>query len=129
KPSQRDSSACREVHGATVLSMPLELASEHAAHEDVASNFFEHFVAIVDAMNAMGGGGLWDEADGFYYNQLNIDGMHTPLRVRSMVGIIPLFAVENLDESVIARLRGFSKRMAWFLENRPELGNHVHISA
>ncbi|TMQ54724.1 MAG: glucosidase [Candidatus Eisenbacteria bacterium] len=126
---QADGTAWMAFYCATMLSMALELASEDAAYEDVASKFFEHFVAIVDAMNAMGGGGLWDEADGFYYDQLHIDGMHTPLRVRSMVGIIPLFAVENLDESVIARLRGFSKRMAWFLENRPELGKHVLISA
>ena len=83
--------------------------------------FFEHFVAIADAMNTLGGTGLWDEEDGFYYDQLHVDGREIPLKIRSLVGLIPLFAVEILEDEVIDRLPGFKKRMAWFLENRPDL--------
>jgi len=126
---QADGTAWMAFYCSTMLSMALELASGDPAYEDVATKFFEHFVAIVDAMNAMGGAGLWDEADGFYYDQLHVNGTQTPLKVRSMVGIIPLFAIENLDERVIARLPGFSKRMRWFLENRPELARHVTVAA
>src|SRR3989442_10951304 len=93
---QADGTAGMAVYCATMLSMALELASEDAAYEDVASKFFEHFVAITDAINSLGGTGLWDEQDGFYYDQLHLDGQHLPLRVRSMVGIIPLYAVEIL---------------------------------
>jgi hypothetical protein len=125
---QADGTAWMAFYCATMLSMALELAGGDPAYEDVASKFFEHFVAIVDATNAMGGAGLWDEVDGFYYDQLHANGTHAPLKVRSMVGIIPLFAIENLEESVIARLPGFSKRMNWFLANRPELGKHVSVA-
>jgi hypothetical protein len=122
---QADGTAWMASYCATMLSMALELAGEDPAYEDVASKFFEHFVAIVDAMNALGGTGLWDEGDGFYYDQLHAGAGTMPLRVRSMVGIIPLFAVEVLDERAIARLPGFAKRMNWFLENRPDLARHV----
>src|SRR5215475_13550463 len=95
----------------TMLSMALELASEDPAYEDVASKFFEHFIAIVDAMNSLGGHGLWDEQDGFYYDQLHLEQANVPLRIRSMVGIIPLFAAENLEADVLDRLPGFANRM------------------
>jgi hypothetical protein len=85
----------------------------------VASKFFEHFVAIAEAINKFGGSGLWDQADGFYYDQLNVSGKSEPLRIRSMVGIIPLFTAELLSDAVIDGLPGFAKRMRWFLENRP----------
>ena len=98
---------------------------EDPAYEDVASKFFEHFVAITDAMNQLGGDGLWDETDGFYYDKLHVDGTHIPLRIRSLVGVIPLFAVEILEEETIAKLKGFRKRMEWFLENRKDLAHHI----
>ena len=98
----------------TMLAMAMELAEEDPAYEDVASKFFEHFVAIVDAMNRLGGTGLWDEADGFYYDQLQIGGRPVRLRIRSLVGIIPLLAVEVLDDQTIARLSGFQKRLCGF---------------
>jgi hypothetical protein len=113
---------------ATMLSMALELASEDPAYEDIASKFFEHFVAIVDAINTIGGTGLWNEQDGFYYDQLSVDGRSVPLRVRSMVGLIPLFACEILEEEVIQRLPGFSKRMAWFIQHRQDLSRHISFS-
>src|SRR5207247_2577195 len=108
---QADGTAWMAFYCATMLSMALELASEDAAYEDVASKFFEHFVGITDAMNTLGGTGLWDDEDGFYYDQLHVDGRNIPLKVRSMVGIIPLFAVEILDDELLERLPGFAKRM------------------
>jgi len=105
--------------------MALELASEDSAYEDVASKFFEHFVAITDAMNSMADAGLWDDQDGFYYDELHVNGSCIPLRIRSGVGIIPLFACEMLSEHVMRRLPGFAKRTNWFLQNRPELARHI----
>jgi hypothetical protein len=122
---QADGTAWMAFFCATMLSMALELARENPAYEDVASKFFEHFVAIADAMNKLGGTGLWDEHDGFYYDRLHTDGKVIPARIRSMVGLIPLFAVEVLEDSVIDRLPGFRKRMQWFLENRKDLAGHI----
>jgi hypothetical protein len=122
---QADGTAWMAFYAATMLSMALELAKYDPTYEDMASKFFEHFVAIVDALNSFGGNGLWDEADGFYYDQLSVHGVGTPLRTRSMVGIIPLFAVEVLEQEVIERLPGFKARMMWFLNNRPDLARHI----
>ena len=94
-----------------------KLALEDPTYEDIASKFFEHFVHIADAMNSLGGTGLWDEADGFYYDQLKSNGSSVPLGIRSIVGIIPLYAVEVLEEDAINRLPGFRKRMEWFLHH------------
>jgi len=123
--AQADGTAWMAFYCLTMLSMALELASEDPAYEDVASKFFEHFIAITDSMNTLGGTGLWNEEDGFYYDQLHVDGLSFPLRLRSMVGVVPLFAVEILEESVIAKLPGFRKRMQWFLENREDLARHI----
>jgi hypothetical protein len=76
-------------------------------------------------MNALGGKGLWDDRDGFYYDQLYLNGNAIPLRVRSMVGTIPLFAVEILEGGVIDKMPGFRKRMDWFLKNRADLARHI----
>jgi hypothetical protein len=111
-----------------MLAMALELAREDAAYEDVASKFFEHFVYIAHAMQDRGGAGvtLWDEADGFFYDVLHLpDGQLSPIKVRSMVGLIPLFAVEALEPDIVGRLRGFSRRMQWFVDNRPEFRAHM----
>jgi hypothetical protein len=126
---QADGTAWMAFFCATMLSMALELASEEPAYEDVASKFFEHFVSIVDAMNTLGGMGLWNEQDGFYYDQLHVENRNIPLRVRSMVGLIPLFAVEILEEDVIAKLPGFKKRMQWFLDNRQDLARNISYMA
>ncbi|MFN2386299.1 MAG: glucosidase, partial [Thermoanaerobaculia bacterium] len=122
---QADATAWMAFYCATMLSMALELASEDPSYEDVASKFFEHFVAITDAMNTLGGSGLWDEEDGFYDDQLSVEHEHVPLKVRSMVGLVPLFAVEILEEEVISQLPGFRKRMQWFLDNRQDLARHI----
>jgi Glycosyl hydrolase family 63 C-terminal domain len=76
-------------------------------------------------MNTLGGTGLWNEEDGFYYDQLSVDGHAVPLRVRSLVGIVPLLAVEVLDQQTIEALPGFRKRMRWFIHNRPDLSQHI----
>ena len=122
---QADGTAWMAFYAATMLAMALELAKEDPAYEDLASKFFEHFVAIADAMNHLGGRGLWDEEDGFYYDQLHLPGDEVPLKVRSLVGLVPLIAVEVLEDDVIQRLPGFRKRFEWFLENRPELAAQI----
>jgi len=122
---QADGTAWMAFYCSTMLSMALELARDDPSYEDIASKFFEHFVAIADAMNTLGGSGLWDEQDGFYYDQLHVDGITMPMRVRSMVGLIPLFAVEVLEQERIDATPGFRKRMEWFLQNRRDLARQV----
>jgi hypothetical protein len=122
---QADGTAWMAFYCATMLSIALELARDNPATQDMASKFFEHFVAIADAMNTQGGTGLWDEEDGFYYDQLRVAGRTIPLKVRSLVGVIPLLAVEVLDDELVQGMRGFKKRMDWFLENRPELNELI----
>jgi hypothetical protein len=122
---QADGTAWMAFYSATMLSMALELADGDPAYEDVASKFFEHFVGIVDAMNHFGGSGLWDEQDGFYYDQLSLNGQSVPLRTRSMVGILPIIAVEVLEDAVLDKLPGFRKRMQWFLDNRQDLAKQI----
>ncbi len=122
---QADGTAWMAFFCVTMLAIALELAKEDPAYEDVASKFFEHFVAIADAMNTLGGTGLWDEQDGFYYDQLQAHGKIVRLRIRSLVGIIPLLAVEILEDEAIGRLPGFRKRLRWFLNNRRDLAEQV----
>src|SRR5262249_9175799 len=89
----------------------------------------EHFVAITDAMNQLGGDGLWDETDGFYYDKVHFDGTQMPLRVRSLVGAIPLMAVGLLEEGTLAKLPGFCPRLAGFFANRKDLADHTTYMA
>jgi hypothetical protein len=122
---QADGTAWMAFYCATMLSITLELATIDRAYEDMATTFFEHFVSIADAMNSLGGTGLWDEHDGFYYDQLCVEGQKTPLRIRSIVGLVPLFACECIDQETIDQLPGFKKRMQWFLNNRRDLAAHI----
>ncbi|HUK12633.1 MAG TPA: hypothetical protein VLW17_04955 [Thermoanaerobaculaceae bacterium] len=122
---QADGTAWMAFYCTTMLGIALELAREEPAYEDVASKFFEHFIAIADAINTLGGSGLWDEQDGFYYDRLRVGGESIPLRVRSCVGLLPLITAEVLEDEVIARLPGFSKRLRWFLDNRRDLAAHI----
>jgi hypothetical protein len=124
--TQADGTAWMAFYCTTMLSMALELAQEDDSYQDIASKFFEHFVGIVDAINRIGGDGLWDERDGFYYDHLVSAQRTVPLRVRSIVGLVPLFATEVLGDREVERLPGFSRRMRWFLENRPDLGSHLY---
>ncbi|WP_221030609.1 MGH1-like glycoside hydrolase domain-containing protein [Actomonas aquatica] len=124
--AQADGTAWMAFYCSTMLAMALELAETKPEYEDIASKFFEHFVSIADAMNELGGTGLWHEEDGFYYDQyLPPDGPPEPLRVRSMVGIIPLFAVEFIDHNRLDQLPGFAQRTRWFLENRKDLAAQI----
>ncbi len=128
---QSDGTSWMAMYCLNMLAIALELAHEDAVYEDVASKFFEHFVYIAQAMNDLGGEGinLWDAQDGFYYDVLHLpDGRHYPLKVRSMVGLIPLFAVETLEPEVIDKLPGFKRRMQWFLDNVPHVPRHIDMT-
>ena len=123
---QSDGTSWMAMYCLNMLAIALELAAENPAYEDVASKFFEHFVYISMAMNELGDGlTLWDEGDGFYYDVLHMPGEVRQLKVRSMVGLIPLFAVTTLEPEIIDRLPGFRRRMQWFIDNRPEFRGHV----
>jgi len=125
---QSDATGWMGMYCLNMLAIALELGLENPAYEDLASKFFEHFVYICRAMNDMGGEGieLWNREDGFFYDVLHLpDGRNMPMRVRSMVGLIPLFAVETIGSELYDRLPGFKRRMQWFLENRPDFAKHV----
>lgn len=123
---QADGTAWMGFFCLTMLSIALELAPTKPAYEDIASKFFEHFVNICDAINTLGGNGLWDVQDSFYYDQLIIDDeAPIPLRIRSLVGLLPLSAVTVLKRKTIDALPGFRKRMDWFLLNKPDLLKYV----
>jgi hypothetical protein len=125
---QSDGTSWMGMYCLNMLAIALELASEDSAYEDVASKFFEHFVYICEAINNLGDEGLslWDPQDGFYYDVLHPDrGKPFPLKIRSMVGLAPLFAVETLDSEIIDKLPGFKRRMQWFIEHRPALSEHL----
>ncbi|MDX2130525.1 MAG: glucosidase [Planctomycetota bacterium] len=122
---QADGTAWMAFYCGTMLSIALELAAGDPAYEDIATKFFEHFIAITDAMNTLGGTGLWDEHDGFYYDQLRMGDGAIPLRVRSLVGMVPLLGVEILDDRVIDRLPDFRTRMHWFLRHHTDVPWHA----
>jgi hypothetical protein len=125
---QADATAWMAFYATTMLSMALELAKDELPYADLALKFFEHFVAIAKATNQLGGHGLWDEADGFYYDQVRADGGSVPLKIRSMVGLVPLFAAASLDDEVFQQLPVFQARLRWFFENRPELAHTISVA-
>jgi len=125
---QADGTGWMAMYCLNLLAIALELAREDPAYEDVASKFWEHFLYIANAINHLGddGVGMWNEEDGFFYDALHLpDGSNFPLRVRSMVGLIPLFAVETLEPRLIDQFPGFKRRMQWFIDNRPDLTGNV----
>jgi Glycosyl hydrolase family 63 C-terminal domain len=122
---QADGTAWMAFYAGRMLTIALELAKYNPVYEDIASKFFEHYVEIADAINHLGGDGLWDDRDGFYYDKLNTADGPVPLRIRSMVGLIPLIAVEILDTEVLSRFPSFSKRLKWFVENRTDLSHYI----
>src|SRR5712675_3711314 len=128
---QSDGTSWMGMYCLNMMAIALELAKEDPAYEDVASKFFEHFVHIAHAMNDMGPGGrsLWDEEDGFYYDVLHLpNGEEHFLKIRSMVGLIPLFAVETLEPEIVERLPGFKRRMQWFIDNHPDMPKHIETT-
>ncbi len=125
---QSDGTSWMAMFCLNMLAIALELAREDRVYEDVATKFFEHFVYISDAMNNVGEENteLWDERDGFYYDVLHMpNGYSLPMRLRSMVGLIPLFAVETIDAELLERLPNFRRRTEWFLENRTDLTDQI----
>ncbi len=121
---QSDGTSWMAMYTLNLLAIAFELAKEDPAYEDVASKFWEHFLYIANAMSHRGNDGhsMWNEEDGFFYDVLKLpDGSRFPMKVRSMVGLIPLFAVETLDSELLGRMPSFKRRMDWFIENRPDL--------
>ena len=126
--NQADGTAWMAMYSLNLMRIALELARHNNVYEDIATKFFEHFLHIVAAMNNIGqtGIGLWDEQDEFYYDVLNLpNGQMEPLKIRSMVGLIPLFAVETIESSLLEQLPDFAARLKWFLNYRPDLANLV----
>jgi len=122
---QADGTAWMAFYCVTMLGIAVELAQEDDAYEDVASKFFEHFVGICDAMNKIGGNGLWDDVDGFYHDVMHLDGKAVPLRVRSLVGLVPLIACEVMTTASVEKLPRLRKRVDWFLKNRHDLAEGI----
>jgi hypothetical protein len=125
---QADGTGWMAMYSLNLLAIAMELASEDPAYEDVASKFWEHFLYIATAINHLGsdGRGMWDREDGFYYDVLHLPhNRQVPLKVRSMVGLIPLFAVETLEPALVDQLEGFKRRMEWFIAHRDDLTHNV----
>ncbi|HEY1378633.1 MAG TPA: glucosidase [Gemmataceae bacterium] len=128
--NQADGTAWMAMSCLNLMRIALELALHNPVYQDIATKFFEHFLGIAEAMTNIGGNGhgigLWDEADEFYYDELNLpDGRMVKLKVRSMVGLIPLFAVETIEPEMLAKLPEFRERLEWLLDHRPNLANLV----
>jgi hypothetical protein len=126
--NQSDGTSWMAMYALNLMRIALELAEHNHVYEDIASKFFEHFLSIAEAMSSMYNNdvGLWDEQDQFYYDVLNLPNDERVLmRIRSMVGLIPLFAVETLEPEMLERLPGFRRRLEWFLNHRPDLANLV----
>jgi hypothetical protein len=125
---QADATSWMGMYCLNMLDIALELARENPSYQDVANKFFEHFLLIAHAMNHMGGHvSLWDETDGFYYDVMRRPSGEFPVRVRSMVGLTPLFAVAALEPDVVQRFGSFWRRAHWLLDNRPELAGHCPL--
>jgi hypothetical protein len=125
---QSDGTSWMGMYCLNMLAIALELAKDDRAYEDVASKFFEHFINIAHAMNDMGtdSRSLWDGVDGFYYDVLQLpNGEEHFMKIRSMVGLIPLFAVETLEPEIVDRLPGFKRRMQWFIDNHTDVPEHI----
>ncbi len=126
--AQADGTSWMGVYSLNMLAIAIELAKHDRVYEDLASKFFEHFLYIADAMNSLRSDdeGLWDDADAFYYDQLFLPtGERIALKVRSMVGLVPLFAVETITSSTLDKLPRLRKRIEWFIANRPELTENI----
>lgn len=126
--NQADGTSWMAMYSLNLMRIALELAKHNKVYEDIASKFFEHFLHIAEAMNNLGdeGIGLWSEADEFYYDVLNLPGGRSlPIKIRSMVGLIPLFAVETLEPELLEQVPAFTARLQWFLQHRPKLARLV----
>ena len=125
---QADGTSWMAMYALNLMRIALELALHNHVYEDIATKFFEHFLQIAEAMNNLGesGIGLWDEQDEFFYDVLHLpDDSKVSLKVRSMVGLIPLFAVETIEPELLDKVPEFKRRLEWFLDNRPALASLV----
>jgi hypothetical protein len=125
---QSDGTSWMAMYTLNLLTIALELAKEEPCYEDIASKFWEHFIHIAHAISHRGHDsmGLWDEEDGFFYDVLRLpDGSQQPLKTRSMVGLIPLFAVQTLEPELLEQLPSFKRRLEWFIDNRPDLASDL----
>jgi hypothetical protein len=125
---QSDGTSWMGMYCLNLLAISLELAKTNPVYEDIATKFFEHFLYIADAMNHIGEEevSLWNEEDGFYYDVLHLPhNEQIAMKVRSMVGLIPLFAVETIEPETLKLLPNFKKRLEWFINNRPDLKQNV----
>ncbi len=125
---QSDGTSWMAMYSLNMLTIALELALENPVYEDMATKFFEHFLYIADAMVHIGDDKtqLWDQEDGFFYDVLHLpNGERIRLKVRSMVGLIPLFAVMTIEPEVLEKLPGFKERLEWFIDHRPKLTKNV----
>jgi hypothetical protein len=125
---QSDGTSWMGMYCLNMLTIALELAKTNSVYEDIATKFFEHYLYIADAMNKIGQmeASLWNQEDGFYYDVLHLpNDAQIELKVRSMVGLIPLFAVESLEPATLNQLPNFKKRLEWFIQNRPDLRQNV----
>ncbi|MBL8941732.1 MAG: glucosidase, partial [Myxococcales bacterium] len=126
--NQADGTSWMAMYSLNLMRIALELAQHNRVYEDIATKFFEHFLHIAEAMtlDSDGGVGLWDDDDKFYYDVLTLPGGHrVPLRVRSLVGLIPMCAVEVLDPDMLVKVPKFAERLEWVMAHRPELASLV----
>ena len=116
---QSDGTSWMGMFSVNMMKIALELARKNAVYENIATKFLEHFLGIAHALNSLH---LWNEEDEFFYDVLHLpNGERFPLRLRSLVGLMPLLAVETLEPEELAELPGFSSRMEWYLNYRPDL--------
>lgn len=126
--NQADATSWMAMYSLNLMRIALELALHNRVYEDIATKFFEHFLYIAKAMTHIGddGVGLWNDEDGFFYDVLRFpDGQLMPMKIRSMVGLIPLFAVEIIEPDMLDKLPDFKLRLEWFLNYRPDLAGLV----
>jgi hypothetical protein len=124
---QADATAWMGLYCSCMLQMAIELAQTRPAYEDIASKFLEHYISVIKAINLNDGAGLWDEEEGFYFDRMTgKDGQGRILRVRSLVGIVPLFGICIMKKDQLDRLPQLSKRAIWFRDHRPELNTMVY---
>lgn len=125
---QADGTAWMAAYCLNMLKIALELANEDPIYQDIATKFFEHFLRIAYAMSHLGDEdySLWDDEDQFFYDALHEAGGRTiPLKVRSLVGLLPLFAVETLEPDLLQAMPDFQRRLHWFVDNRPHLSGNM----
>jgi hypothetical protein len=125
---QADGTSWMGMYCINMLEIALELAQKNSVYEDIASKFFEHFLYISAAMNGIGEDKipLWDNEDNFYYDVLRLpNGDNVPMKVRSLVGLVPLLAIMTLEPKIFEKLPNFARRCEWFIQNRPDLRDNI----